>query len=860
MCAPTGSGKTVVGEYAIHKARAEGTKCFYTTPIKALSNQKYHDLVTEHGVDKVGLLTGDVSLNGEAEIVVMTTEVLRNMLYANSSALDYLGYVVTDEIHFLADPERGAIWEEVILNLDSEVILIGLSATVSNYEEFGEWLTAVRGETEVIVSDRRPVPLSDYMAVGHKLYPLFRAHGELNPQLEYAVDHPGRALDRPRVLTALAERSLLPAITFIFSRAGCDAAVLQCMRANLVLTNRTAAEAIGAYIDEQTTDLSREEKSLLGLARWRKCLMRGFAAHHAGMLPLQRHIVEHLFSEGLLQAVFATETLALGINMPARTVVLEKLVKFNGTAHVDLTPGQYTQLTGRAGRRGKDDYGVAVIEWSQQMDLEAVAELASAPSAPLKSMFQPNYNMAVNLLAGHSYEDSVALIERSFAQFQVDHSVVETAQKVEKATRTRDRLQRELGEILHPAGDNASALGLSAADIVEYTDIRNKLSAAEKESRHESVVQHRKEIETILYRLQRGDVVALPGRKQPILAVVTAPAEKKHNPRPQMVLETGWSGRIGVTDVAMAPISVGRMGLPREDRVRPHKLQRIIATQFRQMDGKRPRKMRQRPRSRTSARVKALREQLRHHPAHELAKDQRESAVYLAHKLLRKQHDLEALHERESQRNTLGHTFQRIVDLLEELGYVEESHSQELRSTESASNTAATVTEEGRRLANIHGRRDLLVSQCLRRGLWDDLDPAQLAGLVSTCTFENRRDTEAHANMADDVMALAYDKTYSLWYELVSDEQRYQLPATPAPDGGLALAIHQWTAGAPLAYCLDAAKHSGVEATPGDFVRHARQVVDLLQQIVHAGYSEEIQDHARSAVRAIRRGVVAMAV
>ncbi len=860
VCAPTGSGKTVVGEYAIHKARAEGKKCFYTTPIKALSNQKYHDLVAEHGVDKVGLLTGDVSVHAEAEIVVMTTEVLRNMIYAGSSTLDELGYVVTDEIHYLADPERGAIWEEVILNLDPEVILIGLSATVSNYEEFGHWLTAVRGDTEVIVSDHRPVPLKDYMVVGHKLYPLFTEKGQLNPRVESAIEHPGRALDRPRILTALAQRNLLPAITFIFSRAGCDAAVLQCMRANVVLTDRETAQAIGSYIDEHTSELTVEEKRVLGLARWRKCLMRGFAAHHAGMLPLLRHIVEHLFSEGLLQAVFATETLALGINMPARTVVLEKLVKFNGTAHVDLTPGQYTQMTGRAGRRGKDDNGFALIEWSEHMDLQAVSELACAPSVPLTSTFQPNYNMALNLLNTHSYEASVALIERSFAQFHVDHSVVATAQRIEGLIRALNRLEGELEEILHSNVDEMSSPELTADDVLEYADMRKVLSAAEKESRHDSVVQHRKEIDTILYRLHRGDVVALPGRKHPILAVVIHAAEKKHNPRPVMVLETGWSGRIGSTDIAMVPISVGRMRLPQEGRVRSQKLQRIVAQQFRQMNYERPRKMRQRPRSRGSARVKALREELNHHPVHALSKNQRESAVYLAHKILRQRSDLAALREREADRNTLGHSFRRIVNLLEELGYVEERSEEQVVGSDSTTPSMTCVTEEGRRLANIHGRNDLLISQCLRRGLWDDLDPAQLAGLVSTCTFESRKNTESQPQLADEVMTHAYSRTYRVWEELVSDEDRYMLPRTQAPDAGLALAIHQWTAGAPLPYCIDAAKHCGVELTPGDFVRHARQVIDMLQQIAHEGYSEDIRDHAYSAVGAIRRGVVAMAV
>nr|BFE80001.1 hypothetical protein GCM10020093_026020 [Planobispora longispora] len=360
MAAPTGSGKTVVGEFAVHLALAEGRKCFYTTPIKALSNQKYNDLVKRYGAAKVGLLTGDNSVNGEAPIVIMTTEVLRNMLYAGSGTLAGLGFVVMDEVHYLADRFRGAVWEEVIIHLPESVRLVALSATVSNAEEFGEWLGTVRGDTSVIVDEHRPVPLWQHMLVGHRLYDLFLTEEDggrplINPNLlrmardeeRQAYGRGRRGYARPRrpgppnraeAIERLDADGLLPAITFIFSRAGCDAAVLQCLHAGIRLTTDDERHEIRQIVDERTAHLPDEDLAVLGYLEWRDCLERGLAAHHAGMLPTFKEVVEELFTRGLVKAVFATETLALGINMPARSVVIEKLDKWNGETHADLTP------------------------------------------------------------------------------------------------------------------------------------------------------------------------------------------------------------------------------------------------------------------------------------------------------------------------------------------------------------------------------------------------------------------------------------------------------------------------------------------------------------------------------------------
>ena len=449
VAAPTGAGKTVVGEFAAYFALQAGKKCFYTTPIKALSNQKYSEFVAKFGEDRVGLLTGDTSINGEADILVMTTEVLRNMLYAGSNTLINLGCVVMDEVHYLADKFRGAVWEEVLIHLMESVQVISLSATVSNAEEFGEWLGEVRGDTEVIVSEIRPIPLFQHVLIGSRLMDLFEQPGRINPEIlqrereairrsslgrnrRGRFAEPSDRMSRADIIEKLQRENLLPAITFIFSRVGCDAAVKQCLHAGLRLTSPEERVEIRQTALRYTQNIAEEDLEVLGFEEWLTALERGIAAHHAGLLPSFKGAVEDLFQRGLVKAVFATETLALGINMPARTVVLEKLIKFNGEAHVPITPGEYTQLTGRAGRRGIDIEGNAVIQWSPTVDSASAAGLASTRTYPLRSSFSPTYNMAINLISRFGRETARRSLESSFAQFQADRAVVGLTRQIRK--------------------------------------------------------------------------------------------------------------------------------------------------------------------------------------------------------------------------------------------------------------------------------------------------------------------------------------------------------------------------------------------------------------------------------------------
>lgn len=482
VAAPTGAGKTVVGEFAAFLALKQSKKCFYTTPIKALSNQKYQEFVERFGSDNVGLLTGDTNINSEASILVMTTEVLRNMLYQGSSTLTNLGSVVMDEVHYLADKFRGAVWEEVLIHLMESVQVISLSATVSNAEEFGEWLGEVRGTIDVIVSEVRPIPLYQHVLIGNKLVDLFTKPGQINLEilkleseaLRKVRSRGGRQsrwiedsnrLSRAEIIEKLERMSLLPAITFIFSRIGCDAAVKQCLQAGIKLTSSDERKEIIETANRYTQNLAQEDLEVLNHSEWLAALERGIAAHHAGLLPSFKSAVEDLFQRGLVKAVFATETLALGINMPAKTVVLEKLVKYNGEAHVPITPGEFTQLTGRAGRRGIDIEGNAVIQWSPSIDSGTAAGLASTRTYPLRSSFSPTYNMAVNLISRFGRERARGSLESSFAQFQADRAVVGLVKQ-------QKRNQIAIDELLEQAGCH---LG----DFAEYARFRREIKELE---------------------------------------------------------------------------------------------------------------------------------------------------------------------------------------------------------------------------------------------------------------------------------------------------------------------------------------------------------------------------------------------
>ncbi|MEO7015833.1 MAG: DEAD/DEAH box helicase [Leifsonia sp.] len=752
VAAPTGAGKTIVAEFAVFLAMREASaKVFYTAPMKALSNQKYQELVEEYGPESVGLLTGDTNVNSRARIVVMTTEVLRNMLYADSDLLTDLAYVVMDEVHYLADRFRGAVWEEVIIHLPQAVRMVSLSATVSNAEEFGDWLQAVRGQTDVVVSEERPVPLEQHILMRSKLIDLFDSSGlaptnRVNPELVQMARYGGRTLssrqmkdvgryhsrggrvesyrmDRADLVKLLGDRNLLPAIFFIFSRNGCDQAVRQTLRSGVRLTEQHERDEIREIVEDRCRTLLDEDLAVLGYWEWLEGLERGVAAHHAGLLPAFKVVVEELFRRKLVKVVFATETLALGINMPARTVVLEKLEKFNGESRVPITPGEYTQLTGRAGRRGIDVEGHSVIQWQDGLDPQSVASLASRRSYPLNSSFRPTYNMAVNLIDQFGRERTREILESSFAQFQADRAVVDLARKV-----------RQQEESL--AGYEKS-MTCHLGDFREYSGIRRELSDLERKgARMENV--------------------------------------------------------------------------SRSDR---DKRQRQLT---------------------------ALRKRMKEHPCHRCS--DREQHARWAERWWKLKRETDALSAQiRSRTGAVAKVFDRVSDILLELGYL----------TREGDTTDLTI--HGRTLKRIYGERDLLVAECLRRNLWNQLDAPSLAAMACALVFEPRRDEGlAHErSLPRGAFRPAFDKTIEVWSRLDDLERDNKLAGSEPPSTTLSLAMHLWSKGTSLNTVL-----SEADMAAGDFVRWTKQTIDLLDQLSLVAQGP-VGRTARQALESIRRGIVA---
>ncbi|MET9232590.1 DEAD/DEAH box helicase [Lentzea sp. NPDC003310] len=859
VCAPTGAGKTVVGEFAVHLALTEGRKCFYTTPIKALSNQKFADLTARYGPENIGLLTGDTSVNGGAPVVVMTTEVLRNMLYSGSSTLDGLAYVVMDEVHYLADRFRGPVWEEVILHLPEHVQVVGLSATVSNAEEFGEWLVAVRGDTTVVVDEHRPVPLWQHMLVGNQMLDLFEGdetHARINSQVlrkteELARYHVPFSRGRNRnpnnaragrnsgfkppsridMIQRLDHANLLPAIVFVFSRAGCDAAVAQTARAGLRLNSPEETDEVRRIIDEKTRDLPEADLGVLGFWEWREALERGIASHHAGLLPAFKETVEELFVRGLVKVVFATETLALGINMPARTVVLEKLVKYNGEAHVDLTPGEYTQLTGRAGRRGIDIEGHAVVVWQPGIDPKAVGGLASTRTYPLRSSFRPGYNMAVNLVHQLGAASAREILEQSFAQFQADRSVVGLARRIE---RNKEALE-----------GYSESMTCHLGDFAEYASLRRRIGDREKQLAKQNTNARRIETAKSLERLRKGDVIAVPSGRRSGLAVVIDPGlEPMGEAKPLVVTEDRWSGRLTSADFPSPVIVLGHIRLPKQVDVRSPKSRRDLASTIRNTGITVPSRGRKQTTADDDPELATLRRALRAHPCHGC--DQREDHARWGeryHRLLAENQQLER--KVAATTHSLARQFDRIRALLRERGYLSE---------------AEEVTPDGMRLTRLYSESDLLAAECIRNGVWKGLKPEELAAVVSSLVYEARRDGPVEARLPQGPVSDAMLKTVRLWAEIEDDERRHKLERiTRQPDPGFAWPVYRWARGESLEKVLSAAEAGGNELGAGDFVRWCRQVIDLLDQIREVvGRQDPVGSAAAKAVDALRRGVVAM--
>ena len=830
VAAPTGSGKTVVAEYGIEAALRSGRRAFYTAPIKALSNQKFRDLVGRYGPERVGLLTGDNAINGDAPVVVMTTEVLRNMIYAKSSALDDLDLVVLDEVHFLQDAYRGPVWEEVIIHLPDYVQLVCLSATVSNANELTEWITTVRGPTTAVLEDRRPVRLENLFMVGDKtaehlhMLPTI-VNDRPNPVAMRLTDegaqqwrtgrgarsvHARRKLYAPsrlEVVERLDNENMLPAIYFIFSRNQCDVAAKNCLAAGLVLTTGEQRERIREIVDARLAGIEPADLAVLGYGQFLAQLEAGIAAHHAGMVPPFKEVVEACFTEGLVRIVFATETLAVGINMPARTVVIDKLTKFTGEHHAMLTPGEYTQLTGRAGRRGIDELGQAIVLWNPFTTFDQVAALATSRSFHLNSAFRPTYNMAANLVRTYSSEQAHHLLNLSFAQYQADGDVV----------RMESRLGRRQAQLLELTEQAASPYG-------DLDDYRRRLRNAERAEIHQTGRDD--PVDLAIMKLRPGDVLYVRKGKYSGRAAVIATAKRKGGMRVTTVTTRRDMLMLSAPDFDEPPKALGRVELPAVFAPNRIDYQREVAQRL-----ERVRLLPQEPREQVATTAAEG-----YHPVEDDPDlKHRLKAAAQADRIGREVEEIRSRVKGRSQ--SIARDFDRVLGILQAWGYVDRWK----------------LTEAGEMLARTFHECDLLIVEAVRQGLLDDLDPPTLAGLASVFVYEHRSpDPPPLAWFPNGAVRKRWLQIAALSAELQEIEEEDGLIVHRAPDPTFLAIAYAWAAGEGFAEVVEAE-----ELTGGDFVRTMKQLIDLLRQIAINAPVAATRRAADQAGESLFRGVVA---
>jgi ATP-dependent RNA helicase HelY len=805
VTAPTGSGKTLIAEAAVHITLSRGQRAFYTAPIKALSNQKFSDFRQVYGDDRVGLLTGDNVINGDAPLVVMTTEVLRNMIYSESNALDDLGVVVLDEVHYLQNRNRGSVWEEIIIHLPAGIQLVNLSATVANDVEFTDWMRSRRGPCGLVTETHRPVPLESmylmkdrYEGNALTLLPLFAAKGtRVNPQLA-RMRKKGRGAARrlaaPRrleVAEEIAKDGLLPAIYFIFSRVGCEKAAALISGSRLQMTTTAERHEIRQRIDLATQHLSASDLSVLGFPVWASQLERGVAAHHAGMVPAFKEAVEDLFASRLVKLVFATETLSLGINMPARTVVLERLSKFTGETHETLTPGDYTQLTGRAGRRGIDTAGTAIVLYDERLPVERVADIAREGSRPLRSSFQPSYNMAVNVVANYERGRAEELLGASFAEFRRARRQSELQARIEARTQDltdfRQRAECDLGDIEHYLATE----GGRASD-------------------------HLAAMRGFAQRARSGDVLNLGDDADRWVLMARGWGA---SPRLLLLSEEGDVKRVAPENLPSTTAILGAIDLPKPIRARDTSYHATVTSLLRAWeptDG-------------------AVPDGFRHAASADPVASCPDLADHLGwiRRIERVERELTRLdRKRRSAGAGFVARFERIRKLLDDWGYL----------------AGWTLTDKGARLRFVYNELDLLIAESIQRGVFDDLDAASVVALASIFTYQAR----SHAveeDLPNAQVATSAVLVDEIWRELVRAERDRGLPETRQPEPGFAATAHAWAAGRDLDEIFDE------ETAAGDFVRNCRQLLDLLRQLRDA--FPALQEQAAAAVQTVDRGIVA---
>jgi ATP-dependent RNA helicase HelY len=594
------------------------------------------------------------------------------------------------------------------------------------------------------------------------------------------------------------------------------------------LTTPVERREIVAYAESRIATLPPDDLEVLGFRQWLEALGRGISAHHAGMLPVFKECVEELFSRGLVKMVFATETLALGINMPARSVVIDRLSKWNGETHAEVTPGEYTQLTGRAGRRGIDVEGHAVVLWSPGLDPKAVAGLASTRTYPLRSSFRPSYNMAVNLVQQVGKEPARELLESSFAQFQADRAVVGLAREVRKA---------EEGL----AGYRKGA-ACERGDFMEYAAIRRQLSDLEAAQSRRRRGDEREAAAESLLQLKVGDVIKVPAGRWAGVALVLDPGVRsaRDGPRPFVLTIDRQARRLSLVDFPTPAEIVLRLKIPKSFNAKSPQHRRELAVVLRDRTRDLPalqgRSRAERDQASADPRIHDLRTAIRAHPCHGCP--DREQHARWAERYLRLERETNAMRRRIEQRtNTIAREFDRVCEVLDELGYLEGN----------------VVTTSGRALSRIYSELDLLVAECLRRDIWRGLEGPALAAVLSALVFESRKPDEwQRPRVPGGAVRSTLETMTHIWSELDAVERAHSVSFLREPDVGFAWAAYRWAGGAELDDVL-----ADVELAAGDFVRWVKQVLDLADQVADAATDPDLRATLRDLTQSMRRGVVA---
>ncbi|MDD7465862.1 MAG: DEAD/DEAH box helicase [Actinomycetaceae bacterium] len=840
VCAPTGSGKTMVALGAVELALARRLRCVYTAPIKALSNQKYRELCASYGVEHIGLLTGDETINRDAQIVVATTEVLRNMLYAHDSAVADIGYVVLDEVHYLADPVRGPVWEEIIVQLPSRARLVSLSATVANADELAQWLHSVRGQTTVVLSHKRPVPLVQYLYSSGELTPLLTKKAKLSPSAQALLEAANHRSDgtyrrrrsavasseRRRVIAALEREHMLPAIEFIFSRKGCDQAVSDLLDSSVRFTHKNQERRINEALMELREQLTDADARTIRFNFWARALRRGFAAHHAGMFPALKELTEKLMGEGLLSLVYATGTLALGIDMPVRSVVVEELRRFDGTDFVDLSATEYTQLIGRAGRRGKDPVGYAVVLARGDLSVQQLLSVATGGVEPLKSAFFPSYNTVVNLLQFSDYAAARAVMGASFAQFQANDQLAHAQVKARRIRSRIAEIERELtGACEH-------------GNIVEYARLRAHAHRASQAQRKRAKAAYRERIEHSWADAKIGRVyVCSLGGEVEYFGVLST-----HRERLRTVTMQGRLRWIRRSEVRSELRELGTFTVPfgigaKDSQGRNQIADEILELVAQRIDMGLDLDLTDSWAASATPNDPAVWA----HPVHscpDLSEHLRSTRELLM--LDRQLAQLETTIS--SAADSVAREFDATASVLAYLGYLQGVPHTPGR----ADQVWVKLSGGAPLLAHIHNESDLLMTLCLQESAVSELSAPEFAGLCTAFLADRRLgERVGHLSEASEAAWKALRRNYEFVNQL---ELARGIVRTPEPQGGGIAAFTQWAAGASLAGVLKSHK-----LDVGDFMAANRRLLDLLGQIALATPDTAVGELADRSARLLRR-------